>query len=38
MRIAQLLVVRVPDVALVEVSALTGSERGEEGFGSSGTR
>jgi dUTP pyrophosphatase len=38
MRIAQLLVVRVPEVALVEVVALTGSERGEAGFGSSGTR
>jgi dUTP pyrophosphatase len=36
MRIAQLLVVPVPEVTLVEVDALSASERGEGGFGSSG--
>ena len=35
MRIAQLLVVPVPPVRLVEVDELPGSERGERGFGSS---
>jgi dUTP pyrophosphatase len=35
MRIAQLLVVPVPPVRLVEVEALPESERGERGFGSS---
>jgi dUTP pyrophosphatase len=35
MRIAQLLVVPVPPVRLVEVEELPGSERGERGFGSS---
>jgi dUTP pyrophosphatase len=36
MRIAQLLVVPVPEVTLREVDALSASERGEGGFGSSG--
>jgi dUTP pyrophosphatase len=35
-RIAQLVVVPVADVRLVEVAALTASARGESGFGSSG--
>jgi dUTP pyrophosphatase len=35
MRIAQLVLVPVPEVALVERDALAGSERGERGFGSS---
>jgi dUTP pyrophosphatase len=35
-RIAQLLLVRVHTPAVVEVDALTSSERGEGGFGSSG--
>jgi dUTP pyrophosphatase len=35
MRIAQLLVVPVPSVRLVEVDELPGSERGDRGFGSS---
>jgi dUTP pyrophosphatase len=35
MRIAQLVVLQVPDVAPVEVDVLPGSERGERGFGSS---
>ena len=35
MRIAQLVVLPVPDVALVEVAELPGSERGVRGFGSS---
>lgn len=35
MRIAQLVVVAVPTVRLVEADALAGSERGERGFGSS---
>ena len=35
MRIAQLLVVPVPPVRLVEVDELPASERGERGFGSS---
>ena len=35
-RIAQLVIVQVPDVNLVEVSELPSSERGEGGFGSSG--
>jgi dUTP diphosphatase len=35
MRIAQLVVLQVPDVAPVEVDELPGSERGERGFGSS---
>ena len=37
MRIAQLLVVPVPPVRLVEVDELPESERGERGFGSSAT-
>jgi dUTP pyrophosphatase len=37
MRIAQLVVLPVPEVALVERDALTVSERGERGFGSSRT-
>ena len=36
MRIAQLVVLRLPDVALREVEALPASERGERGHGSSG--
>ena len=35
MRIAQLVVLPVPEVALVEREELAGSERGERGFGSS---
>ncbi len=35
MRIAQLVVVPVPELELVEVDDLPGSERGERGFGSS---
>jgi dUTP pyrophosphatase len=35
MRIAQLVLVAVEDVRLVEVDELPGSERGERGFGSS---
>lgn len=35
MRIAQLVVVPVPDVAVVEADELPSSERGENGFGSS---
>jgi dUTP pyrophosphatase len=35
MRIAQLVVLPVPEVALVERDALAGSKRGERGFGSS---
>jgi len=38
MRIAQLLVVAVPDASLREVDELPASERGEGGFGSSGPR
>jgi dUTP pyrophosphatase len=37
MRVAQLLVVAVPSLAVAEADALSGSERGERGFGSSGT-
>jgi dUTP pyrophosphatase len=36
MRIAQLVVLRLPDVALREVDMLPASERGERGHGSSG--
>jgi dUTP pyrophosphatase len=36
MRIAQLVVLRLPDVAVREVEALPASERGERGHGSSG--
>jgi dUTP pyrophosphatase len=36
MRIAQLVVVRLPEVALSEVEALPESERGARGYGSSG--
>ena len=36
MRIAQLVVVAVPEAALREVEELPGSERGSSGFGSSG--
>jgi len=35
MRIAQLVLLPVPEVTLVERNALAGSERGERGFGSS---
>jgi dUTP pyrophosphatase len=35
MRIAQLVVLELPDVELVEVNELPGSERGVRGFGSS---
>lgn len=35
MRIAQLVIVPIPDVALSEVPELPPSERGERGFGSS---
>ena len=38
MRIAQLVVVAVPQAELHEVEALPASERGESGFGSSGRR
>ncbi len=38
MRIAQLVIVPVPDVAIVEADSLPGSERGDGGFGSSGVR
>ena len=38
MRIAQLVVLRLPDVELVEVDELPPSERGARGFGSSSTR
>ena len=37
MRIAQLVVLAVPEVELVEVDELPGSERGVRGFGSSAT-
>jgi len=37
MRIAQLVVLPVPEVELVEVDELPGSERGVRGFGSSAT-
>ena len=37
-RIAQLLLQRVGTVELVEVDELEDSDRGETGFGSSGTR
>ena len=36
MRIAQLVIVTVPSVSVVEVASLPGSERGDGGFGSSG--
>jgi dUTP pyrophosphatase len=36
MRIAQLVVLRLPEVAVREVDALPESERGERGHGSSG--
>ena len=36
MRIAQLVILPVPPVELVEVDELPGSERGADGFGSSG--
>jgi dUTP pyrophosphatase len=35
MRIAQLVVLPVPGIALLEQAELTASERGERGFGSS---
>jgi len=38
MRIAQLVVVAVPEAELSEVDELPPSERGESGFGSSGDR
>ena len=38
MRIAQLVIVAVPHVSVVEVASLPGSERGDGGFGSSGVR
>ena len=38
MRIAQLVIVSLPDVALLEVDELPASERGANGFGSSGER
>lgn len=38
MRIAQLVIVPVPAVGVVEADALPGSERGDGGFGSSGVR
>lgn len=38
MRIAQLVVQLVPTVTVVEVSALSETERGEQGFGSSGVK
>jgi len=38
MRIAQLVIVAVPSVSLVEAPALPGSARGDGGFGSSGVR
>jgi dUTP pyrophosphatase len=38
MRIAQLVVLRLPEVELVEVDELPPSERGARGFGSSSTR
>lgn len=38
MRIAQLVVQLVPTVNVVEVSALSETERGEQGFGSSGVK
>lgn len=37
-RIAQLLLAPVPEVEIVEVDELTASERGDGGFGSTGTR
>lgn len=37
-RIAQLVIVPVPEVALVEVACLDETDRGTGGFGSSGTR
>jgi dUTP pyrophosphatase len=37
MRIAQLVVVALPPLVVTEVDTLPGSERGEGGFGSSGT-
>ena len=36
MRIAQLVILQVPPVELVEVDELPSSERGADGFGSSG--
>lgn len=38
MRIAQLVIQAIPTVELVEVEELSQSERGEKGFGSSGTK
>ena len=38
MRIAQLVIVPVPSVAVVEADSLPGSERADGGFGSSGVR
>lgn len=35
-RIAQLLIISIPSITLTPCSELSGSERGEEGFGSSG--
>lgn len=37
-RIAQLMILPIPDVALVLVDALSSSNRGSDGFGSSGLR
>jgi dUTP pyrophosphatase len=37
-RIAQLLLAPVPEVVLVEADELTASDRGDGGFGSTGTR
>jgi dUTP pyrophosphatase len=38
MRIAQLVIVAVPSVSVVEVASLPGSERGDGGLGSSGVQ
>lgn len=38
MRIAQMVIQRVPNVELVQVKSVSDSERGEQGFGSSGLK
>ena len=38
MRVAQMVIQRVPEVELVAVESLSDSERGEQGFGSSGLK
>ena len=36
-KIAQLIIIEIPNVELIEVDELTPTERGEDGFGSTGT-